>query len=84
MTNPKYLLNKTGSEVDNILSNAESHIADDSVHMTEENKAKLNSALQNITTSDGSGLNITKSLSDINIEIDDTVTFILNCGNSIV
>ena len=84
MANPKYLLNRTGAEVDNILSNAESHIADDSIHMTEENKAKLNSALQNITTSDGSGLNITKSLSDIHIEIDDTVTFILNCGNSIV
>ena len=41
MSNPKYLLNKTGSEVDNILSNAELHMADDSIHVTQEEKAKL-------------------------------------------
>ena len=41
MANPKYLLNRTGAEVDNILSNAESHVVDNSMHMTEEEKRKL-------------------------------------------
>ncbi len=41
MANPKYLLNKTGSEVDNILSSAESHVVDDSKHITSEEKTKL-------------------------------------------
>ena len=84
MADPKYLLTHTGSEVDSILSNAEIHIVDDSIHMTEENKSKLDSALQNITTSDGGGLSVTKSTTDVSIEIDDTVTFILNCGNSTI
>ena len=40
MANPKYLLNRTGAEVDNILSSAESHVVDDSKHITSEERAK--------------------------------------------
>ena len=41
MANPKYLLNRTGAEVDNILSSAESHVVDDSKHITSEERSKL-------------------------------------------
>ena len=84
MANPNYLLNKTGAEVDNILSNAESHVANDSIHITEAEKTKLNSALQTITTSEGSGINITTLGTDATIKIDDTITFVLNCGTSTI
>ena len=42
MANPKYLLNRTGAEVDNILSSAESHVVDDSKHITSEERSKWN------------------------------------------
>ena len=41
MSNPKYLLNRTGAEIDNLLSSTESHIADNSIHVTQEEKTKL-------------------------------------------
>ena len=41
MANPNYLLNKTGLEVDNILSSAESHVATNNIHVTQEEKTKL-------------------------------------------
>lgn len=47
-------------------------------------KAKLDTAVQTVTAGEGSGLVATKSGTDVSIAIDDTVTFILNCGNSVI
>ncbi len=44
MANPNYLLNKTGAEVDNILSNAESHVADSNKHVTSQERTNWNAA----------------------------------------
>ncbi len=43
MSNPNYVLNRTGLEVDNLLSNAESHVNSTDIHVTQEDKSKLNS-----------------------------------------
>lgn len=43
MSNLNYVLNRTGLEVDNLLSNAESHVNSTDIHVTQEDKSKLNS-----------------------------------------
>lgn len=45
-------------------------------------KAKLDTAVQSVTAGEGSGLVATKSGTDVSIAIDDTVTFVLNCGSA--
>ena len=45
-------------------------------------KAKLDSAVQTVTAAADSGLKATRTGNDIAIEIDDSVTFIFDCGNS--
>lgn len=43
MANKNYVLNRTGLEVNNLLSNAESHVNSIDIHMTQKDKSKLNS-----------------------------------------
>ena len=45
-------------------------------------KAKLDSAVQTVTAAADSGLKATRTGNDIAIEIDESVTFIFDCGNS--
>lgn len=45
-------------------------------------KAKLDTAVQSVTAGEGSGLVATKSGTNVSIAIDDTVTFVLNCGSA--
>ena len=42
MTDPKYTLSYTGLEISTILANSESHVKDTNIHITEEDKVKLN------------------------------------------
>lgn len=45
-------------------------------------KAKLDAAVQTVTTAADSGLKATRTGNDIAIEIDDSVTFIFDCGDA--
>lgn len=47
-------------------------------------KAKLDSAVQNVTAAADSGLKATRTGNDVAIEIDDSVVFIFDCGTSAV
>ena len=41
MSDQKYTLNYTGLEINTILANSESHVKDTNMHITEEDKVKL-------------------------------------------
>lgn len=58
--------------------------ADELAKFVDGDKAKLDSAVQTVTATADSGLKATRTGNDIAIEIDDTITFVFDCGTSAV
>lgn len=56
--------------------------ADELAKFVDGDKTKLDSAVQTVTAAADSGLKATKTGTDVAIEIDDTITWVFDCGDS--
>ena len=64
-----------------VLAEITAHANNGDIHVTTADKATWNAAVQTVTA--GTGLKATKTGTDVEIDFDDEVVFIFNCGTSV-
>lgn len=62
----------------------DTHTGNGDIHVTAEQKTTWSAAVQTVTAAADSGLKATKTGTDVAIEIDDSITFVFDCGGASV
>ena len=68
--------------IDTVQDNLDTHADNGDIHVTAEKQAVWNAAVQTVTAVADGGLKATRTGNDVTIEIDDTFTFIFDCGGA--
>ena len=67
-----------------VLAELTAHAGNGDVHVTTAEKTTWNAAVQTVTAAADSGLKAVKTGTDVAIEIDDSITWVFDCGNASV